>query len=681
MATDEIVQAFVNGALGDTATVWKSGMANWASIAEVPELMTAIEQATRRTRPTASGKIIRPSRPASAPISTTKDSAADTASQDAPANLDHAAQASKPPAPKRVTATGASVRSSIVEQGPVVAAPMKVENMGDALDPAASAGDFYAKLLAKVGTSKSKSTPPTSVAESKPVQRATSTVPPPRQAVASSRIPPSRIIASVGKEPTATDASSNLDSTAPPADFYAKILAKVRPQKTESVPPANAEMKLPGTWRTTLTPPTWGAISSHPESHAQEQLPPQFSAPTLPGTGAPIRAFDSTPARALHSVAGATGAADALEKSVNTERAFGETADERQGQPDSFQGAEPLVTRRPSPSPPKRPEPVIPVDIQLPPMNSSGEAVLPGGLGVVVSGSTRPPAPEPTPIAAPETNPATADKPSTEIVADISAPGFRENRTGRRRRVSGTATAVGLVLVCGAAAAAVYALKISPKNITRAGTEASAAAPIQTSSNNTEASALPAPAALAPSAAGLVDADQVAQAAPGSGTTQTVRSLAGKRGVDTPHNVSNTLTAAAAVGKSPAAAPVPPASNNPSFQQAVGDATNTKPAIPTTLKSASAPGGLPFNREAAMAVLGVAASQVASCKRPDGPVGNGKVLVTFDASGRVVIANVVGEGFAGTPVARCVAGLFQRVRVAPFSGDRSTVSKAFTIMP
>jgi hypothetical protein len=82
-----------------------------------------------------------------------------------------------------------------------------------------------------------------------------------------------------------------------------------------------------------------------------------------------------------------------------------------------------------------------------------------------------------------------------------------------------------------------------------------------------------------------------------------------------------------------------------------------------------------------MAVLGIAASQAASCKRPGGPTGNGKALVTFDSDGQVVIANIVGDDIAGTPVARCVAGIFQRVKVAPFSGDRATVSKPFTIPP
>jgi hypothetical protein len=82
-----------------------------------------------------------------------------------------------------------------------------------------------------------------------------------------------------------------------------------------------------------------------------------------------------------------------------------------------------------------------------------------------------------------------------------------------------------------------------------------------------------------------------------------------------------------------------------------------------------------------LAVLGIAASQAASCKRPSGPTGAGKAAVTFDPDGRVILTNVSGAQIGGTPVARCVAALFQRVKVAPFSGDRQTVSKPFLIPP
>jgi len=94
---------------------------------------------------------------------------------------------------------------------------------------------------------------------------------------------------------------------------------------------------------------------------------------------------------------------------------------------------------------------------------------------------------------------------------------------------------------------------------------------------------------------------------------------------------------------------------------------------------APAASGAKFNREAALAVLGMAASRAASCKKPDGPTGSGKVYVTFDPSGSVVIANVVGAPIAGTGVAQCVANLFRKVKVPPFGGDRASLSKDFTI--
>jgi hypothetical protein len=82
-----------------------------------------------------------------------------------------------------------------------------------------------------------------------------------------------------------------------------------------------------------------------------------------------------------------------------------------------------------------------------------------------------------------------------------------------------------------------------------------------------------------------------------------------------------------------------------------------------------------------MAMLGVAASQAPACKKPGGPTGAGKAIVTFDTDGQVVITNIVGEGFAGSPTGQCVAALFRRVRVPPFAGDRATATKVFNIPP
>ncbi len=42
-------------------------------------------------------------------------------------------------------------------------------------------------------------------------------------------------------------------------------------------------------------------------------------------------------------------------------------------------------------------------------------------------------------------------------------------------------------------------------------------------------------------------------------------------------------------------------------------------------------------------------------------------------------ATVQGGPFAGTPTGGCVAGLFRRAKVPPFSGNPVTVSKSFAV--
>jgi predicted Zn finger-like uncharacterized protein len=87
----------------------------------------------------------------------------------------------------------------------------------------------------------------------------------------------------------------------------------------------------------------------------------------------------------------------------------------------------------------------------------------------------------------------------------------------------------------------------------------------------------------------------------------------------------------------------------------------------------------PFNKSAAVAQLTSASNSAQSCKKGGGPTGSGKVQVTFAPSGRVTSATVQGGPFAGTPTGGCVASLFRRAKVPPFSGDAITVSKSFMI--
>ncbi len=91
--------------------------------------------------------------------------------------------------------------------------------------------------------------------------------------------------------------------------------------------------------------------------------------------------------------------------------------------------------------------------------------------------------------------------------------------------------------------------------------------------------------------------------------------------------------------------------------------------------------GPAFNKGAAIAALSSAASASSGCKRPGGPTGSGKALVTFAPSGRVTSANVTGGSFGGTSVGGCVASVFRRAKVPPFGGGPVTVSKSFTIAP
>lgn len=88
-----------------------------------------------------------------------------------------------------------------------------------------------------------------------------------------------------------------------------------------------------------------------------------------------------------------------------------------------------------------------------------------------------------------------------------------------------------------------------------------------------------------------------------------------------------------------------------------------------------------FDKGAAIAALSGAAAQASGCKRPGGPTGSGKAIVTFAPSGRVTSANVSGGEFGGSPVGSCVASVFRRASVPAFNGDPVTVSKSFNIAP
>lgn len=115
---------------------------------------------------------------------------------------------------------------------------------------------------------------------------------------------------------------------------------------------------------------------------------------------------------------------------------------------------------------------------------------------------------------------------------------------------------------------------------------------------------------------------------------------------------------------------------------AAAPAGGDKPAAPAGEKPAAekpAAAAGAFDTGAAKAALGAAAAGAASCAKPGGPTGSGKVEVTFAPSGRVTTANVISGPFPGTPVGGCVASTFRKARVPAFSGAPVTVAKGFSI--
>ena len=113
----------------------------------------------------------------------------------------------------------------------------------------------------------------------------------------------------------------------------------------------------------------------------------------------------------------------------------------------------------------------------------------------------------------------------------------------------------------------------------------------------------------------------------------------------------------------------------------VGTRTPTAPktAEPPVVTAPPAAEGQKFNVGAASAALGSAAGQAAGCKAPGDPSGSARISVTFAASGRATSANVNGPPFAGTPTGSCIASIFRRTTVPPFSGSSVTVNKSVAI--
>jgi hypothetical protein len=141
----------------------------------------------------------------------------------------------------------------------------------------------------------------------------------------------------------------------------------------------------------------------------------------------------------------------------------------------------------------------------------------------------------------------------------------------------------------------------------------------------------------------------------------------------------------------PSETPAPPPSAEAKVEDKDGKPTSggtgkTSSGGPSTRKDAKkddAPAPVtadqPFNRGAAVAAMSAAASQASGCKKPGGPTGSGKATLTFAPTGRVTSATVDSPPFAGTAVGGCVAAIFRRAKVPPFTGNPIRVSKSFSI--
>jgi len=85
----------------------------------------------------------------------------------------------------------------------------------------------------------------------------------------------------------------------------------------------------------------------------------------------------------------------------------------------------------------------------------------------------------------------------------------------------------------------------------------------------------------------------------------------------------------------------------------------------------------PFDKSAAMQSL--AGVDLARCKVPGGPRGEGHVIVSFTPKGEALKAEVDQGVFVGSKVQKCIEGKFKTVAVPAFAGEGVTVGKKFSL--
>nr|AYM52913.1 protein kinase [Sorangium cellulosum] len=184
----------------------------------------------------------------------------------------------------------------------------------------------------------------------------------------------------------------------------------------------------------------------------------------------------------------------------------------------------------------------------------------------------------------------------------------------------------------------------------------------------------PAPEArLAPSAATNAPPSAPPDRSIGEGREPTVQAQDGRR-TPQPRPVESGRAADGHKATGPEPAP-----HVPSTPEAAQEAVYPHPGLPVSRDGAGVAPERPFHDLFARRVLVEASAKAKSCATPTGPTGSGVVQVTFAPNGQVGYAIVVGQPFAATDVASCVASVFRGAVIPSFSGGPVTRSQSFSI--
>ena len=107
------------------------------------------------------------------------------------------------------------------------------------------------------------------------------------------------------------------------------------------------------------------------------------------------------------------------------------------------------------------------------------------------------------------------------------------------------------------------------------------------------------------------------------------------------------------------------------------DAGAKKPKKPATSepKAEEAPAPIDFDRQAAVSAINEVSLQ--RCKVTNAAKGDGHVTITFQPGGPAEKALIDKGPWVGTPVAKCMAKEFKKVKVPAFKGEPVTVGKSF----